>query len=1150
MIQVRNLPPEVNLDGEQEIDIGELLMFENTTPNDPDGGSTSHHWDLVQVPDGAGASVGDDFSTSHPLSFGTSAADAGTWVFRYRIEDNEGHEEEDEISVLVDAPVEADISGPSASSAFVPLQLSGQDSVDPDSPCPGQADRCHSTDGRAVSVSPGTVRYVWSVLDFPSDAPPSITTGPASDVFHLDGAGELLSIPAARLSAGRWRFQLEVEDGEGNLDAATHEVEIIIPDGPPFAITPAPAVHVLGPGNLPTSIIGFSGFYSFDLDNLLDGESFAPGLGITSYAWTPAIAPSCPLAVPASGAVVPLFADPSVPVPASCEGYYVYGLVVTDDDPSPKTGSASQTLIITACPDLVCIENPTEIHPIEIPFSDQTDVEIQYKVDASLYTLAGCALGCTAGLEIFHASDSLVPAFTAFEYNPQPTGIGATPVFKWNGYVSDGIGGFIRPLPGVYSTQIKLYALDGTEIASDFELANILVQVADADIDPASSDDYLSLNAAEAGTDSLAIAYQSSGSASYTEVRLDIYPVGGSTPEAVVQQPASGPGTIVFDGRVGPGAFIDPGRYEATVTLIAPAGELDTSERHPFTAYRLDLEVAGVAEADEESDGAEIEVGGGGEPLRLVIEPDTLPGDILLTEAAPTTVLGPPVYAGGHPVPAASANPEHTDTLEVSEAPTDEVRLVARYLPPGAPPLKEATDEVVIIPLAVDATAPCSEDGREDAEGLFLSLKDTPSMLSFAERFWMRKLDLMASIQADEIVIRQSAGAAGAVAVLVPTAPMADPSPVALPHSIPASLHQASGRLETEVYVRGIASDPIVVLEFEMLRGGTVLAHDTVRFRVGPLPPLAGQPLPAFPHWRTTPFVVPTNPVGVALDPALFDERRGLTGHVYLVEHKDEAGWAADPSLTDVTGEVEALAVPAAGDITASQLTAWASATSGAGLRELDVVIDFGDCSAMATTDGTLDPEDIVTTPAALGLVVASDLSAAGPNATGSFDYGTDFERGGAGAVCTPTTEDPAGGPCAPCPAGGCVPPGSSSCGFGKVCVDTDADGNFRCTDVDPAGTPPCPANERCVNTNDDEVARCRGPAPERIAIPVAYDTLAGPTLEAGGEFRLRGRVVHPQPLGASHPLVVIAHGRHTPKHVALASMLGRDRWVTVHGTG
>jgi hypothetical protein len=103
------------------------------------------------------------------------------------------------------------------------------------------------------------------------------------------------------------------------------------------------------------------------------------------------------------------------------------------------------------------------------------------------------------------------------------------------------------------------------------------------------------------------------------------------------------------------------------------------------------------------------------------------------------------------------------------------------------------------------------------------------------------------------------------------------------------------------------------------------------------------------------------------------------------------------------------------------------------------------------------------------------------------------------------------------------------------VCIDTDGDGIRRCTDVSGGA---CPVGQLCVNTDGDEDAHCRGPAPERITIPPGFDGLIG--APEAGEFRLRGRVVHPTVMAAgSHPLVLIAHGRHTPLHVRFPG----ERW-------
>ncbi len=325
------------------------------------------------------------------------------------------------------------------------------------------------------------------------------------------------------------------------------------------------------------------------------------------------------------------------------------------------------------------------------------------------------------------------------------------------------------------------------------------------------------------------------------------------------------------------------------------------------------------------------------------------------------------------------------------------------------------------------------------------------------------------------------------------------------------------------------------------MRGATVEVEDEIWLRVDDIDGLVGRTFAGFPHWRGHPVINAGESIGVALDPAYHDERRGLTANVHIVARKTAAEWAADNTLSDVTGAVEALTVPAAGDITVSQVVAWGSAAApaaGDALTAYDVVLDFGDCTTGAAADGKLDPEDIIL-PLVDGpaLRVLPNLTAPGPLAFTTVDYGTDFERAPLGAVCTPA-ENMAGAVCAP---------GSQSCPFNRVCVDSNADGTHHCSDVDPSGTPACPAATVCVNTNDDEIAHCQGPAPRLIEIPFAiggYDGLTGPTLDPSGHFRLRGRVVHPSPVGGPRPLVVIAHGRHIPKHTAEDPPISpRQRW-------
>ncbi len=1145
VVVVRNLPPRIDLlVASSEIDIFEPIQVETTIIEDDDGGSLIFDWDIVQVPDTAGVPIQDSVQTGPSFALTTTDLDAGTWKLRLRVEDNEGAVvEEDNITILVDGPVTADIAGPDTVSLLEAFTLSGAGSIDADTPCPNLGGGCHLTDGRPPEISAGITSFEWSLTSIPSEHEGEITAGPVNEVLDIASTSELLEIPIAKLQVGVWQFRLRVEDAEGNEDTEFHSVEVIAPDWPPIAIASGPQVHVLEPGGVLNGAIFVSGEQSFDLDNLLIGETFEPGLGITDFLWVPTIAPvGCAQAVSFGTANGLLFGPGPVVVPSECEGYYSYTLTVTDDDTTPKSSSITTDIFITSCPDVICIEAPTFEFPDEFAFSDETDVEFLYKVDQTLYDLSGCLFGCAADLRVYHESDLLTPVFEATEYNPQPTLFGFSPVLKWNGFIRNTTTGAIeRPLDGLYTTTIDLVDLASISLAQDSEDQNISIAVAELSIMP-TSDTLLSLNGARAGTDSLRVDYSTTGGVPITEAHLSIHEVGAIVAIDTVVQ-ASGPsGTFSYTGEIGSSTFIDPKLYEYVLKIVGPAGILDESPRMPFTAYSIDLAVDGTLEEDEEVPG--VEVSQTSVPIKVTLRPSGLPGDILIQEDAATAVLGSIDYPGGITIPAASADiPGFDDDVAVTEDPATDIFLTAQYTPPGAVLGKEAVDEVRILPLLVDATAPCSVDAREETDGLFVQRRTLPGVVDFGEeQYWMRRLNVKASMSGDVVRISQTAGTPGSIAVFVRPTPGDEPAQVVLPHSMTSDLFDVDDRLDTDVYVQGVSLDPDAVLTVEIMRGGTTLISDEVRFRVYDLATLAGGPIGSFPHWTGRSTFAVGQPVGVALDPAFHDERRGLTGHVFVVDAKTPTEWEANNAIIDVTGGSDALAIPVAGDITTSQAAVWA-ATSAPGINApldaYDVVIDFGDCTAGAATDNTLDPEDIIVPATTAGLIVLPDLTLAGGQGSDIVDYGTDFERAPFGAVCTPITED----------AGGTVCPllGPGLCSFGGVCIDSDGDGTARCTAVDPVGTPACSATTVCVNTNNDEIAHCQGPAPRRVKIPLTFDGISSATLENGQNFRLRGRIVHPSPLAGPYPLVVIAHGRHTPKLVALDPPLGsRPRWSEV----
>ncbi|MFO0980179.1 MAG: hypothetical protein U1E76_00265 [Planctomycetota bacterium] len=162
---------------------------------------------------------------------------------------------------------------------------------------------------------------------------------------------------------------------------------------------------------------------------------------------------------------------------------------------------------------------------------------------------------------------------------------------------------------------------------------------------------------------------------------------------------------------------------------------------------------------------------------------------------------------------------------------------------------------------------------------------------------------------------------------------------------------------------------------------------DEVLIRIGPFPGLAGNPLARYPYFEYPRAINYNSSVSTALDPNRHAERRGLAYRAYVVHHKTPLQWAADPSLTDVTGGYETATVNGT-TIQENTLLTWSGMTAAdaAGGDRLgvayDVVYDFGQ-------DGNLDPGDLVDGfgETEEGFRLMPDTAVKGPHQTASFEF-------------------------------------------------------------------------------------------------------------------------------------------------------------------
>src|SRR4030095_5651365 len=253
IVKVRNLPPEINFVGESEIDIGQAIHVETTIVDDADGGDLTFQWDIVQAPQSSAILVQEAFAggtgvAGAIIDIPTSFNDAGTWILRLKATDNDNSSNSeviDDFVVVVDAPSEAKITGPAKIGALsFPLELSGDTSVDPDSPCPTQPDRCHDTlEPPVKSISPGIVSYTWSLIDVPFELWEKYPLGAIDEVFGVSAHASTMRLDSGDIEPGEWTFQLQVVDGEGNEAFTSFTVTVVDENGGPIQIVRELARH-------------------------------------------------------------------------------------------------------------------------------------------------------------------------------------------------------------------------------------------------------------------------------------------------------------------------------------------------------------------------------------------------------------------------------------------------------------------------------------------------------------------------------------------------------------------------------------------------------------------------------------------------------------------------------------------------------------------------------------------------------------------------------------------------------------------------------------------------------------------------------------------------------------------------------------------
>jgi hypothetical protein len=1076
-VTVRNLPPKITLDpaGNFEIDAGQTISVTNTTPDDPDGGTVMHDWELIQVPVTAGVWPQRRFPIGSTLSptLTVPNAQAGTWIFKLHVIDNDNAADSEvtqEVIVVVDGPATAEISGPENIMAFTSLTLDASGSQDADSLPLTSTDpeRGHRTSESAVrGITPSINSYQWSLVDVPSEHFPRYMRGPIEYSFNLPNGNNELFIRTG-LPTGSWTFQLEVIDAEHNHDITTHAVQVLEPNTPPIVISGSTGYTLTDVAGVAQWPVAASAAFSYDPDNLISpphsqGCSF---LGICNFQWQYLLTPKdcSSLPVPISGVdaeTFQLYAAGTV-IPTLCHGSYLFGVTVTDDDMPALTNYMQVPLSIGNCNGEICIDYPTSTNYKYVEFADRTDITIFYHLNSALYANPLFAHGVKLEMALFHESDLSTPVYTGqADYDILSAVYMGYAAAHWHGFTNNGM----RPRPGKYTVRIRAtQPLLPAPYSEAIQTDAIWLEVLDVAI-TAGSDQLLSLNRLATGADSLHIDYTVSAhftaGAAFDEAWLHIRST--ANPGSIIGSvpiPSPTAGAFNWTGELSPGVQIDPGKYTAEVEIKKAGRSLGISPRNAFIAYRIDVQVDGTPFDKKQTPGAKIAINGTPKNLTVKLEPSSLSGSVMLqtsgnvgkTEIKDGAMVLNTDPVGGITQPASDYAVPKVLTVKMLRNTVNPTKFEIVYTPPpGSPPGKDATDFVNLNGLDVVGLKPfCSDELTNANTGVFLQRNPTSVGIDFEQlKFIMHPIavtveSLTGGISPTTEVILEYEQGSAAIATLYEAG--GAHATVVLPKTWNRSdFDPNTKKLEVKLIANGVDYGD-VVLRLTYKADGIVISEKKLKLRVNDSPGITGRASPSYPDFLYQRVFSDRSDIAAALDTSRYADRINRKAKVYVVPHKTPAEWAIDNRITPVamvvspeltfTGASVKPNISALGIVPASE-------------KGYDIIYDFGSCPSdpsTFTTDLHLDPGDVIDSiaPDQPSLVVLPNALANGPYAAVSAEYGT-------------------------------------------------------------------------------------GAAPKTTHVPSSYDGLSPP----GFDFRLRGKLVYPDRLPAGTvPLVVIAHGNHLPTSI------------------
>ncbi len=151
---------------------------------------------------------------------------------------------------------------------------------------------------------------------------------------------------------------------------------------------------------------------------------------------------------------------------------------------------------------------------------------------------------------------------------------------------------------------------------------------------------------------------------------------------------------------------------------------------------------------------------------------------------------------------------------------------------------------------------------------------------------------------------------------------------------------------------------------------------------------IAGERLPSSPYFKYKNNFPKGTDIWAALDPGGYmPDAIGKKIRFYVVQHKNEAQWLVDSSLSDVTGTVSEI-VTSSGCINGNKTLVWSNPLQAG---KYDLVVDFGnsasDPSAFVTDNSFDPPLDMIDGYFKVGFTITDDPSTTGTYAVGRTSY-------------------------------------------------------------------------------------------------------------------------------------------------------------------